>query len=132
MRVHGNARRDAAGSNAETFDAITGGKVTLKITAWPAAKPDDVSIHRLRNLGADWKLALIESNVRLVQITPTADRGIAPAIRVNVEGFLDHCFSSLKVYEHVAILRAWEAAHQFVVDEYITKRAASRHGTRCG
>jgi hypothetical protein len=123
--MQGETRQAATpkGLRVETFDANTGGKVTLKITAWPAAKPDDVPIHRLRDLGADWKLALIEANVRLVQITPTADRGIAPAIPVNVEGFLDHCFSSLKVYDHVAILRAWEAAHQFVVDEYITKRS---------
>jgi hypothetical protein len=82
-----------------------------------------VAVHQFRNLGEDWKRALAELNVRLIQITPPADRGLVPSIPLNVDVFLEHCYTSLLTYDPVMILRAWEAAHLFVVDEYITKRS---------
>jgi hypothetical protein len=109
--------------HVQTFDATSSNKLSLKLTVWPAAKPDSVAVHQFRNLGDDWKRSLSELNMRLVQITPAADRGLVPSIPMNVDGFLEHCYTSLRAYDPLVILRAWEAAHQFMVDEYITKRS---------
>jgi hypothetical protein len=107
--------------HVQTFDA-TSNKLSLKLTVWPA-KADSVAVHQFRNLGDDWKRSLSELNMRLVQITPAADSGLVPSIPLNVDGFLEHCYTSLRAYDPLVILRAWEAAHQFMVDEYITKRS---------
>jgi hypothetical protein len=42
---------------------------------------------------------------------PVADRGLVPAIPLDVDTFLEHCYSSLRAYEPAVILRAWEATH---------------------
>jgi hypothetical protein len=105
----------------QTYDGS--GKLTLKITAWPPAKPEAVAIFRLRELGNDWKRGLVQANTRLIQITPVTDRGLTPVIPVNVDAFLDHCYSCLQGYDAPSVLRAWEAAHHFMVDEYIAKRS---------
>jgi hypothetical protein len=109
--------------HVQTFEASSSNKLSLKLTVWPAAKPESVAVHQFRNLGEDWKRALVELNARLIQITPPADRGLVPSIPLDVDGFLDHCYTSLRTYDPVTVLRAWEAAHLFVVDEYITKRS---------
>lgn len=109
--------------HVQTFEASSSNKLSLKLMVWPAAKPESVAVHQFRNLGEDWKRTLAELNVRLVQITPAADRGLVPAIPLNVDGFLEHCYTSLRAYDPAVILRAWEAAHQFMIDEYITKRS---------
>ncbi len=106
----------------QTYDAL-GNKMTLKITAWPPSKPETVAIFRLRELGNDWKRGLVQANTRLIQITPVSDRGLTPALPTNVDSFLDHCYTCLQLYDHTAVLRAWEATHLFMVDEYIAKRS---------
>jgi hypothetical protein len=123
--MHGETRQAGTPKalRVETFDASSSNKLSLKLTVWPAAKPETVAVHQLRNLGDDWKRSLVELNMRLTQITPAADRGLVPTIPVNVDGFLDHCYSSLRAYDPVSVLRAWEATHLFVIDEYITKRS---------
>ncbi len=109
--------------HVQTFEASSSNKLSLKLTVWPAAKPESVAVHQFRNLGDDWKRTLAELNVRLIQITPAPDRGLVPSIPLNVDNFLEHCYTSLRAYDPSVILRAWEAAHQFMIDEYITKRS---------
>lgn len=123
--MYGETRQSATPKtlHVQTFEASSSNKLSLKLTVWPAAKPESVAVHQFRNLGEDWKRALAELNVRLIQITPLADRGLVPSIPLNVDVFLEHCYTSLRTYDPVVILRAWEAAHLFVVDEYITKRS---------
>ncbi len=122
--MHGDTRQSATPKTftVQTYDNV-GSKLTQKITAWPAAKPDQVAVYRLRELGADWKRGLVQANLRLLQITPVVDRALTPAIPLDVDGFLDHCYACLQSYDHAAVLRAWEATHHFVVDEYVTKRS---------
>jgi hypothetical protein len=123
--MHGETRQVATPKTlrVETFDAASSNKLSLKLTICPAAKPEGVAVHHLRNLGDDWKRSLRELNLRLVQITPVVDRGLVPAIPLDVDTFLEHCYSSLRAYEPAVILRAWEATHMFFIDEYITKRS---------
>jgi hypothetical protein len=123
--MYGETRQSATPKtlHVQTFEASSSNKLSLKLTVWPAAKPESVAVHQFRNLGEDWKRALAELNVRLIQITPPADRGLVPSIPLNVDVFLEHCYTSLCTYDPVVILRAWEAVHLFVVDEYITKRS---------
>jgi hypothetical protein len=123
--MHGETRQAATPKtlHVQTFDASSSNKLSLKLTVWPAAKPESVAVHQFRNLGDDWKRTLAELNVRLIQITPAADRGLVPSIPLNVDGFLEHCYTSLRAYDPAVILRAWEAAHLFMIDEYITKRS---------
>ena len=123
--MHGETRQAATPKtlHVQTFEASSSNKLSLKLTVWPAAKPESVAVHQFRNLGDDWKRSLADLNVRLVQITPPADRGLVPSIPLNVDSFLEHCYLSLRTYDPTVILRAWEAAHLFMVDEHITKRS---------
>lgn len=107
----------------ETFDG-QGTKLSLKVTAWPPAKPEIVPLFKFRELGDAWKRELVQTNLRIAQITPVADRGNAPSLPTDVDRFLEHCVSCLGSYGPVSVLRAWEAAHLFMVDEYINRRSA--------
>jgi len=121
--MRGETRKAATAKqlNVQTQDGA--GKLTMKLSIWPPARPEDVAVYTIRELGDDWKRGLAQGNLRLVQITPTADRAAVPEIPLNVDRFLEHCYSCLRAYEHVSVLRAWEAAHHFMVDEYIAKRS---------
>lgn len=107
----------------ETFDTTSASKITIKLTVWPPADPGSIPPHLVRDLANEWKRALTELNVRLLHITPPSDRGLVPSVPINVDRFLDHIYVSLRAYDFVAVIRAWEATHLYVIDEYLTKRS---------
>lgn len=106
--------------NVQTQDGSN--KLTMKHTIWPAARAEDVAIFTIRELSDDWKRGLAQGNQRMINITPPADRSLVPKIPVDVERFLEQINAALRVYDHASVLRAWEAAHHFVVDEFVSKR----------
>jgi hypothetical protein len=112
--------------NIQTFDTHTGKKITLKLSAWPAASAEGVALVKFHELGRAWRDGLVQLNSRLVLITPTLDRGIVPVIPTNVDGFLARCYNCLTsgTYEHASVIKAWEATHLFFMDEYIARRSA--------
>jgi hypothetical protein len=122
--MHGDTRQSATPKTftVQTYDSA-GSKLTQKITAWPPANPEAVAVFRLQDLGIDWKRGLVQGNLRLLQITPVADRSLTPSIPVDVDAFLGNCFACLHSYAPAAVLRAWEATHHFMIDEYVSKRS---------
>jgi hypothetical protein len=124
--LQGETRQSAAirTINIQTYDAHANKKISLKLSAWPAAQPESVALVKFVELGKAWKEGLVQLNSRLIFITPTLDRGIAPVIPTNVDGFLGSCYTCLTsgTYEPSSVVRAWEAAHFFVVDEYVARR----------
>jgi hypothetical protein len=108
--------------NVQTYDA-TGAKLSAKVMAWPAASPDAVPPFKFVELGQEWKRALVQANQQMWLITPPADRGSVPVLPVDVDKFLAHCLSCLNHYTSGNVMRAWNATHNFVVDEYIRKRS---------
>jgi hypothetical protein len=121
--LHGETRKAATAKvlHVQTQDGTN--KLTMKITAWPPARAEDVAVFAFRELGDDWKRGLVQGNQRIVQITPVADRTIVPQIPVDVDRFLEQLYSCLRAYDHVSVLRGWEAAHHFMVDEVVAKRS---------
>lgn len=109
--------------NVQTYDS-NGNKLSAKVTAWPAASPDLVPGFRFAELGGEWKRALIQANLLMNQITPIHDRSSVPMIPEDVDKFISHCISCMKHHSPASVLRAWNAAHGFVLDEYIRKRSA--------
>ncbi len=83
----------------------------MKLPVWPASSAEAVALVKFNELGHAWQDALVQLNSRLVQITPTLDRGIVPVIPTNVEGFLARCYTCLTsgTYEAVSVIKAWEA-----------------------
>jgi len=126
--LQGETRQGAAirSVNIQTFDVHTSKKITMKLSVWPASSADVVALVKFNELGRAWQDALVQLNSRLVQITPTLDRGIVPVIPTNVDGFLARCYTCLTsgTYEPASVIRAWEASHFFVVDECMSKRSA--------
>ncbi len=88
--LQGETRQGAAirSVNIQTFDTHTSKKITMKLPVWPASSAEAVALVKFNELGHAWQDALVQLNSRLVQITPTLDRGIVPVIPTNVEGFL--------------------------------------------
>lgn len=106
--------------NVQTQDGSS--KLTMKHTVWPAARAEDVALFRIRELSDSWKRELAQGNQRMINITPPPDRALVPRLPVDVDRFLEQILAALDIYEHGSVLRAWEAAHHYVVDEYISKR----------
>ncbi len=121
--LHGETRMAATAKvlHVQTQDGTN--KLTMKLSIWPPARAEDVAIYAMRELGDDWKRGLMRGNTRLMQITPAADRPCVPQIPLEVDRFLEQCYSCLRVYDHVSVLRAWESAHTFMIDECVTKRS---------
>jgi hypothetical protein len=121
--LHGETRKTATAKvlHVQTQDGPN--KLSMKISAWPPARAEDVAVFAFRDIGEDWKRGLAQCNLRLKQITPAADQAGVPEIPLDVDRFLDQLYSCLRVYDHVSVLRAWEAAHHFMVDEIISKRS---------
>jgi hypothetical protein len=121
--LHGETRKVATAKvlHVQTQDGPN--KLSMKISAWPPARAEDVAVFAFRDIGEDWKRSLVQCNLRLKQITPAADQAAVPEIPTDVDRFLDQLYSCLRVYDHVSVLRAWEAAHHFMVDEVIAKRS---------
>lgn len=120
MRGETRQAAQAKTLNVQTQDGSN--KLTMKHCVWPAARPEDVAIYTIRELSDDWKRGLAQGNQRMINITPPADRSLVPKIPVDVERFLEQINAALRVYDHASVLRAWEAAHHFVVDEFVSKR----------
>jgi hypothetical protein len=127
--LHGETRKAATAKVLHVQTQDESNKLSMKITAWPPARPEDVAVYAFRELGEDWKRGLVQGNLRIVQITPVADRTIAPQIPVDVDRFLEQLYSCLRSYDHVSVLRGWEAAHHFMVDEVVAKRSQPSWGS---
>ncbi len=128
MGLQGETRQGAAIRlvNIQTFDMHASKKITMKLSVWPASSAEAVALVKFNELGRAWQDALVQLNSRLVQITPILDRGIVPAISTNVESFLARCYTCLTsgTYEPASVIKAWEASHFFIVDEYVARRSA--------
>lgn len=109
----------------ETSDA-TGRKFSSKYTVWPPSSAEAVPVYQFKELATEWKAALAQANIRLLGITPPKDHSVVPRLPEDVDSFLEHCFACLKAYPFAAVLRAWEATHLFMVDEYVARRSAPR------
>ena len=121
--LHGETRKAATAKvlHVQTHDGPN--KLSMKVSAWPPARPEDVEVFAFRELGADWKRGLAQGNIRMLNITPTADRVNVPQLPIDVDGFLEQLYSCLRTYDHVSVLRGWEAAHHFMVDEVVARRS---------
>lgn len=106
----------------ETVDAA-GAKKRHNVIAWPAAKPEAVPAHKVREIGDAWRQKLVTSNRWAILVTPEVDQPGVPQVPVDVELFLAHCYSCLDTFPHTTVLRAWEATHHHVVDVVLTRRA---------
>ena len=107
----------------EILDTKTGQKYVARTTAYPPSDAALVEGYDVAPLGEAWTRALIEANGRNEQITPPADRGILPHIPTDTEAFLVLLSSSLRLYPTQVIMRAWEGAHHYVLDEYLSGRS---------
>jgi hypothetical protein len=87
---------------------------------WPPAPPEDILSHHLAGLGQAWKRAILAANQRVQKITPSADLGLAPAVPTDVDVFLQRLFKTLDRRGVANVVRAWEALHNAVVDQYVT------------
>jgi hypothetical protein len=121
--MRGETRKAATAKPLHVQTQEGSNKLSMKISVWPAARPEDVAVFTLRELGDDWKRGLVQGNLRMVQITPVSDRAVVPQVPIDVERFLEHCYTCLRTYDHASVLRAWEASHHFMIDEYVAKRS---------
>ena len=121
--LHGETRKAVTAKVLHVQTQDGSNKLSMKISAWPPARPEDVEVFAFRELGADWKRGLAQGNIRMSNITPTADRVNVPQLPTDVDGFLEQLYSCLRTYDHVPVLRAWEAAHHFMVDEVVARRS---------
>lgn len=89
-------------------------------TVWPSTSPEDISPHLLADLGQAWKRGLAEGNQRVQAITPASDLSLAPIVPTDVDVFLRRLFQALDLHRVSDVIRAWEAVHNAVVDQYVT------------
>ena len=87
---------------------------------WPPTPPEDILSHHLAELGQAWKRAILAANQRVQKITPSADLGLAPVVPTDVDVFLQRLFKTLDRRGVANVVRAWEALHNAVVDQYVT------------
>jgi hypothetical protein len=108
----------------EVYDVATFQKRSLKLTVWPPAPAGSVPLHRIRALGDWWKRGLGEALDNIRVVTPLADAGTIPALPTSVDGFLERVYECLDHYPGEKVVSAWEAAHHYVVNQYVTKAGA--------
>jgi hypothetical protein len=105
----------------ETHDLATQKKYNARIMAWPAADPGSVPVHKVRELATAWMRALMTANQRMEAITPPGDRGLIPFVPTDVDRFVGQIVSYLDHYAAPCVMRAWEAAHHYVLDQWLSK-----------
>ena len=94
-------------------------KRKMTFVSWPPTAPDKVSPYTLAELGDYWAAGLREANQRVQAITPPADLGLAPVVPTGVEVFLARLQQCFTRYDHSNVLRAWESAHNQMIDQYV-------------
>ena len=111
-------------SKVEVYDTVTQHRLNLRLTVWPPTDPSKIPAHRVRALGEWWRKGLQEANVHLRAITPQSDQGVMPIVPVDADGLLERIYDCLDHYPLERVLRAWEASHHYVVNQYVTKVGA--------
>ena len=102
----------------EVYDS-TGSKKKDQVYVWPAADPGHVPLFRVSELGQYWTEGLRAANQRIQSITPAADLALAPVLPEDTTVFMGRLMQCFTMHRPENVLRAWQSAHQHLVDQYI-------------